>query len=177
MNTEVILVNEHDEPQGTCEKIQAHLQGLCHRAYSIFIFSEQDHNVLLQKRYHQKYHSGSKWTNTCCSHPQPNEKNHESAIKRLRYEMGIDCVHLEHVGEYLYKHRFENGLIEHEYDHIFIGKIDKYTALAPHPEEVSACLWINTEDLENWLRTTPSDFTPWFEKTWHLANRSQLTII
>ena len=172
MNPEVILVNNQDEEIGRCEKLQAHREGLCHRAYSIFIFSEDNpKQILLHKRNHLKYHSGNKWTNTCCSHPQPGETLQESAHKRLQYEMGIKVQTFEHAGTHLYKHAFENGLIEHELDHILVGFIKKYRPIAPNPEEATATLWSSVNDVDSWLSRAPDDWSAWFEATWNIAKK------
>ena len=39
MNEEVILVDEFDNEIGTMEKLEAHVKGELHRAFSIFIFN------------------------------------------------------------------------------------------------------------------------------------------
>ena len=167
MFDQVILVDHKDNPVGVCEKLHAHQQGLCHRAFSIFIVStSHPKKVLLHKRAHSKYHAANKWTNTCCSHPQPGQNMLANAKTRLAYEMGIDCGTLYHAGSHLYHHQFENGLIEHEYDHIFCGEIALDTPINPHPDEVSAHLWIGIPKLNQWLTKHPQQFTPWFAATW-----------
>ena len=114
---EVILVNKKDEETGTLGKMEAHLQGKLHRAFSIFLINNKG-EWLLQKRAKSKYHSAGLWTNTCCSHPQPGEDVYQAALRRLNEEMGIIC-HLEHVFSFIYKTKFDNNLTEHEYDHFF----------------------------------------------------------
>ena len=119
MEQQVILVNEKDEATGVAEKMDAHRQGLLHRAFSIFIFNRKG-ELLLQQRSLNKYHSGGLWTNTCCSHPSPGESTQAAAIRRLNEEMGFE-TDLEKVFDFVYKTGFDDGLLEHEFDHIVIA--------------------------------------------------------
>src|ERR1700730_504067 len=114
---EVILVNDQDEPLGKIEKMEAHLRGKLHRAFSVFIF-DGDGRMLLQQRALNKYHSGGLWTNACCSHPRPGENTTVAGRRRLKEEMGFDTA-LEPMFQFTYKAAFENGLVEHEFDHVF----------------------------------------------------------
>src|SRR6478735_7868072 len=115
----VILVDERDTAVGIMEKMEVHQKALLHRAFSVFIFNDKG-EMLLQKRAEKKYHSGGLWTNACCSHPQPGEDTMESANNRLREEMGFNTA-LHKAFTFVYKAPFENGLTEHEYDHVFVG--------------------------------------------------------
>ena len=128
----VILVDTKDNQTGISEKLEAHKKGLLHRAFSIFLFNDQD-QLLLQKRADEKYHSGGLWTNTCCSHPSPGEFLIKSAQNRLKEEMGISTS-LSPLFSFIYKAEFDNGLIEHELDHVFIGTFNANPL--PNPEEV-----------------------------------------
>ena len=120
---EVILVNEADEQIGVMEKMEAHEKGLLHRAFSVFIFNDKG-EMLLQQRALNKYHSGGLWTNACCSHPRPGEDTLQAAKRRLMEEMGIETS-LTLKNSFTYKTAFENGLTEHEFDHIFIGTFNQ----------------------------------------------------
>src|ERR1700747_452208 len=115
MNDHIILVDEHDNPVGTEEKLAAHQKGLLHRAFSVFVFNSKG-EMLLQKRNKNKYHSGGLWTNTCCFHQSPCEDTLAAAHRRLQEEMGFDCE-MHEVGALTYKVNFDNGLTEHEFDH------------------------------------------------------------
>src|SRR4028119_3934 len=108
--TEVVLVNELDEPIGTMEKMAAHRKALLHRAFSIFIFNHRN-EMLLQQRSLSKYHSGGLWTNACCSHPLPGEDVHAAALRRLKEEMGFSTA-LQKIFHFTYKSTFDNGLTE-----------------------------------------------------------------
>lgn len=116
---EVILVNEKDEPIGTMEKLEAHQKGALHRAFSVFLFNPKG-ELLLQRRALHKYHSAGLWTNTCCSHPRPGEETSAAAHRRLKEEMGMEAD-LRFMTSFQYRSEFENGLTEHEFDHVFIG--------------------------------------------------------
>lgn len=155
----VVLVNENDEAIGLAEKMAAHEQGLLHRAISVFIFSE-DGKMLLQKRADAKYHCGGLWTNTCCSHPLPHETTQTAAGRRLKEEMGM-TAELTFAFKFQYRAEFENGLTEHEIDHVFIGVTDQLPML--DPAEASAYRYVDIKDLEVDILNSPESYTPWFK--------------
>lgn len=121
MEGEVILVDRDDRPVGTAGKLEAHASGQLHRAFSVIVYSS-DGRMLLQQRARQVPLVGL-WSNTCCSHPRRGEDTEAAAHRRLVEEMGFDC-RLERVYAFVYRAEFDNGLIEHEYDHVFIGRHD-----------------------------------------------------
>ena len=155
----LVLVNENDEPLGLMEKMEVHQKALLHRAFSVFLFNSKG-EMLLQRRALEKYHSGGLWTNTCCSHPLPGENVHDAAHRRLVEEMGMDCP-LESPFWFIYQTEFENGLSEHELDHVFLGNSDGPFRI--DPSEVAAALWISLAELEAWMERRPQDFTFWFK--------------
>jgi isopentenyl-diphosphate delta-isomerase len=115
----VILVDKNDNPIGEMEKIEAHEKGLLHRAFSVFIYNKKN-ELMLQQRALTKYHTPGLWTNTCCSHQKVGESNVEAGQRRLMEEMGF-TVPLEEKMSFTYKAPFDNGLTEHEFDHILVG--------------------------------------------------------
>ncbi len=160
MKKKVILIDEKDKEIGEMEKIEAHKKGLLHRAFSVFIFNSKG-EILLQKRSKEKYHSGGLWTNTCCSHPSPGEETMSSAKKRLKEEMGIE-TEIKEVDSFIYRKEFENGLIEHEYDHIFVGFYEGKPLI--NREEVSDWKWVKEEDIKEDIKENPYKYTYWFVK-------------
>ncbi|TAF73693.1 MAG: isopentenyl-diphosphate Delta-isomerase [Bacteroidetes bacterium] len=154
----VVLVNESDEEIGTMEKMQAHQEGQLHRAFSIFIFNDKN-QLLLQKRNPKKYHSGGLWTNTCCGHPRPGEKNKEAAIRRLKEEMGFTTLLQKEFG-FIYKANFENGLTEYEFDHVYYGKFKNYPE--PNSLEVSDWKYMDWDKLVEDIEINPQNYTVWF---------------
>lgn len=161
MTEYVILVDEQDKEIGTAEKLDAHQQGLLHRAISILLF-HLDGRLLLQLRGKHKYHGAGRWTTTTCSHPRPDEAVAAAASRRLREEMGISCeIHPN--TEFVYKTDVGNGLREHEYLHIFTGIYDG--PVAPDPEEADGYRWIEPELLRTLLHTHPDRFSPRFQIT------------
>ena len=156
---DVILVDEHDNPVGTMGKQEVHEKALLHRAFSVFIFNNKQ-ELLLQKRAANKYHSAGLWTNTCCSHPKPGEDIAEAAQKRLKEEMGFN-TDIQKVFSFLYKAPFDNGLTEHEYDHVFVGY---FTGLVqPNPNEVSDYCYQSLEEIRTNILMKPGHFTEWFK--------------
>ena len=167
MEEQVILVNEKDEPIGLMGKMEAHEKGLLHRAFSVFIFNSKQ-EVLLQQRAACKYHSPNLWTNTCCSHPREGESNLQAGERRLQEEMGMQ-VPLEEVFSFIYKAPFDNGLTEHEYDHVLVGYSDAQPQI--NPEEVASWKWLSLEAIKEDILQAPEQYTAWFkiifEKFYH----------
>jgi len=159
---QVLLVTEQDEPVGTMGKLEAHQVGALHRAFSVFLFDDQG-RLLVQKRAAGKYHSAGLWTNTCCSHPRPHEALEQAARRRLVEEMGIDTP-VEHRFSFLYKATFDNGLTEHELDHVFFGHWNG--PADPHPEEADDWKYMTPEELEHDLRRNPERYTIWLRTCW-----------
>ena len=159
MDNDVILVDEHDVAIGAEEKLAAHRQGLLHRAFSVFVFNSKG-ELLLQKRAEGKYHSAGLWSNTCCSHPAPGEDTLVGAHRRLQEEMGFDCE-LQPAGHLLYKTTFDNGLIENEYDYIFIGSYDG--DIHADPREVSEWKWVAPDALKDDTKNEPVAYTHWLK--------------
>lgn len=164
---QVILVNERDEPIGTAEKLHAHRENLCHRAFSVFILNkESPPKLLLQQRAASKYHSPLLWTNTCCSHPRPNEGVIEAGERRLQEEMGMTAS-LRSLGSFHYIAHFDNGLVENEIDHVLVGYLNG--AINPNPEEVASYRWVTLAELKHELAESPEQFTPWLPQVVNLV--------
>lgn len=155
----VILVTKDDKPIGTMEKMLAHQKANLHRAFSVFIFNSKG-QLLLQQRAASKYHSPLLWTNTVCSHPRQNEGTIDAAHRRLLEEMGFDCE-FEEAFSFIYKAEVGQGLIEHEFDHVFIGVSDEEPS--PNPDEVSNWKYIDLGFLESDIRENPDNYTIWFQ--------------
>ncbi|MDP4680928.1 MAG: isopentenyl-diphosphate Delta-isomerase [Cyclobacteriaceae bacterium] len=155
---EVVVVDSSDKQIGVLEKLEAHKQGLLHRAISVLIFNS-DGEILLQKRAANKYHSSGLWTNTCCSHPKPGEDTIMAATRRLKEEMGID-TQLKWSFSFEYMANFENGLIENELDHVFIGYSDKTPI--PDPVEVADWCYKNLNVLNADMKINAEQYSYWF---------------
>lgn len=155
----VILVDKNDRQVGLMEKQEAHIKGLLHRAFSIFIFNTKN-ELLLQKRANQKYHSGGLWTNTCCSHPRDNESTIDAAYRRLNEEMGMTCD-LELKFNFIYKAKLDNNLYEHELDHVFFGFSDTIPKI--NKKEVCAFDYKTLEFLKKDIIMSPNNYTEWFK--------------
>ena len=155
----VVLVDQNDQKLGLMEKQQAHIAGLLHRAFSVFVFNSKG-ELMIQQRAASKYHSPTLWTNTCCSHPRDHETYEQAAHRRLEEEMGFDCE-LEYKFNFIYKAHLENDLIEHELDHVFIGTFDDEPKL--NPDEVMAYRWVELDDLKKDMEKNPQNYTAWFK--------------
>ncbi|HLD95285.1 MAG TPA: isopentenyl-diphosphate Delta-isomerase [Alphaproteobacteria bacterium] len=166
----VILVSPQDEVLGVCEKIKAHEQGLLHRAFSVFILRTINGKIeaLLQQRALNKYHSGGLWTNTCCSHPQPEKDLKEEAKRCLEYEVGLKNIDLLDLGFFTYHASFENALSEHELDHVFVGFYEGNQTIVHNTHEIMDLKWISIEKIELDLKLTSLKYTAWFKGAFDL---------
>ena len=155
----VILVNENNEQIGLMPKMEAHEKALLHRAFSVFVFNNKN-ELMLQQRALDKYHSPGLWTNTCCSHQRDGESNIEAGVRRLQEEMGF-VTELKESISFIYKAPFDNGLTEHEYDHVLLGSYDGI----PHinPEEVADWKWMPIDAVKDDIVKNPQNYTEWFK--------------
>mmetsp|Transcript_25887 Transcript_25887/g.85191 ORF Transcript_25887/g.85191 Transcript_25887/m.85191 type:complete len:175 (+) Transcript_25887:73-597(+) len=155
----VILVNENDEQIGLMEKIEAHEKALLHRAFSVFILNDKG-ELMLQQRALHKYHSPGLWTNTCCSHQREGESNINAGKRRLQEEMGF-VTELAEAVSFIYKAPFDNGLTEHEYDHVMVGTYNDEPKI--NPDEVASWKWMDVQAVKDDIAANPDEYTAWFK--------------
>ncbi len=159
MEEKVILVDEKDNQIGLMEKIEAHEKALLHRAFSVFVLNNKN-ELMLQRRALHKYHSPGLWTNTCCSHQREGETTLNAAIRRLQEEMGF-VTDVEEKFSFIYKAEFDNGLTEHEFDHVLVGKYEAEPLI--NKDEVAEWKWMDVNDVEKDIKDNPTLYTPWFK--------------
>lgn len=160
MNEEkVILVNEKDEQIGLMPKLEAHKKAVLHRAFSVFIFNDRN-ELMLQQRALNKYHSPGLWTNTCCSHQRDGETNLQAGKRRLQEEMGF-VTELNETTSFIYKAPFDNGLTEHEFDHVMVGYYNNNPII--NTTEVASWKWMPVETVKEDIKTQPELYTEWFK--------------
>lgn len=140
------LVDEQGNTIGTAEKLSAHqAPGQLHRAFSVFLFDEHG-RLLLQRRALGKYHSPGVWSNTCCGHPYPGEAPFAAAARRTSEELGISPSLLAEAGTVRYNHPDpESGLVEQEFNHLFVGMVQ--APLRPDPEEIEETAFVTPQEL------------------------------
>ncbi len=155
----VVLVNEQDEQIGLMPKMEAHEKAVLHRAFSVFVFNDKG-ELMLQKRALHKYHSPGLWTNTCCSHQRDGESNLAAGLRRLQEEMGFTTALTEKTW-FIYKAPFDNGLTEHELDHILVGNFNHSPSV--NKEEVADWKWMHLEDVKSDIAKNPYLYTEWFK--------------
>ena len=158
MEEQVILVDEQDNPIGLMSKLEAHQKAVLHRAFSVFIFNDKG-ELMLQQRAKHKYHSPGLWTNTCCSHQREGESNVQAGKRRLQEEMGF-TTELSEVTSFIYKAPFDNGLTEHEFDHVLLGYYEDDPEI--NPDEVASWKWMPLEEVNNDIDNHPDIYTVWF---------------
>ena len=159
MNEMVILVDNNDNQLGLMEKIEAHEKAILHRAFSVFILNDNN-ELLLQKRALSKYHSPGLWTNTCCSHPRHGESVINAGLRRLKEEMGFE-TEISSLLSFIYKAEFDNGLTEHEFDHVLVGRYNKNPSI--NKSEVSDWKWTDLDFLKKDVVSNPDLYTVWFK--------------
>ena len=155
----VILVDKNDTQIGLMPKMEAHEKGILHRAFSVFVLND-DGALMLQQRALHKYHSPGLWTNTCCSHQRDGESNIQAGTRRLQEEMGF-VTDLTHSTSFIYKAPFDNGLTEHELDHIMLGNYSGAPVI--NRDEVAAWKWMAVEDVKADIKANPDQYTVWFK--------------
>ena len=158
LEEKVVLVDKDDNQIGLMPKMEAHLKGKLHRAFSIIIFNSE-RKILIQKRASTKYHTPNLWSNTCCSHQREGEDNINAGRRRLNEEMGF-ITNLYNFSSFIYRVEFSNGLIEHENDHIMLGVFDGNPN--PNPNEVDEWKWIDIDILIEDMQSNPDKYTAWF---------------
>jgi len=159
MEEQVILVDTKDNQLGLMPKMEAHEKALLHRAFSVFVFNDKG-ELMLQQRAADKYHSPLLWTNTCCSHQRNGETNLQAGKRRLQEEMGFTCE-LKEVFWFVYKAPFDNGLTEHELDHVMVGKFSDEPNI--NKEEVESYKWMTLEAIKADMEIQPEIYTEWFK--------------
>ncbi|WP_306368172.1 isopentenyl-diphosphate Delta-isomerase [Nocardiopsis sp. CC223A] len=160
------LVDEHGATTGVAEKLSAHRSpGVLHRAFSVFLV-DGDGRLLLQRRARGKYHSPGVWSNTCCGHPYPQERPLIAALRRVGEELGTVPALLREAGTVTYHHPDPaSGLVEHEFNHLFVGRLD--LPAAPDPDEVEEVRAVDPAELERLRVAEP--FSVWFTTVWDAA--------
>src|SRR6056297_2639036 len=156
---QVILVDEQDNQIGLMPKMEAHEKALLHRAFSVFVFNDSN-ELMLQQRALHKYHSPGLWTNTCCSHQRAGEHNIEAGKRRLQEEMGF-VTDLKETISFIYKAPFDNGLTEHEYDHVMVGNYNEAPEI--NPDEVASWKWMTPKAVKEDIGNNPHIYTAWFK--------------
>ncbi len=155
----VILVNRNDEQIGLMPKLEAHEKAVLHRAFSVFVLNDKN-EIMLQQRAQHKYHSPLLWTNTCCSHQREGETNIQAGSRRLYEEMGFE-TELKELFHFIYKAPFDNGLTEHELDHVMIGHYNNEPKI--NTDEVENWKWMCIEDVQKDMLMQPEIYTVWFK--------------
>ena len=153
------LVDEQGRTIGTAEKLSAHqAPGRLLRAFSVFLFDAED-RLLIQRRALGKYHSPGVWSNTCCGHPYPGEAPFVAAARRTAEELGVAPSLMREAGTVRYNHPDPlSGLVEQEYNHLFVGRVT--IALRPDPEEIAETAFVTADGLAALQASAP--FSAWF---------------
>ncbi|KAJ8278040.1 hypothetical protein GJAV_G00083130 [Gymnothorax javanicus] len=176
-----ILIDENDRKTGADSKKNCHLnsnidKGLLHRAFSVFLFNNEE-KLLLQQRSEAKITFPGCFTNTCCSHPlyTAAELEEQDAIgvrraaqRRIEAELGIPQSQvppdeMTYLTRIHYKAQSDGIWGEHEIDYILF--MQKDVELDPDPNEVKSYCYVTKEELKDMLSRAKRGelkITPWF---------------
>lgn len=158
----VELVDESGRAIGSTTVQAAHrAPGQLHRAFSVLLLDPAG-RLLLQRRSAAKTRFPLRWANACCGHPSPGQSVTDAARVRLAEEISVRDVPLTEVGVYAYQAGDPStGRIEHEYDHVLLGRIDPDTPLVPDPDEVADLRWLPADEVNRAVSADPMAFAPW----------------
>jgi isopentenyl-diphosphate delta-isomerase len=158
----VELVDGNGQPTGTATVRAAHEPpGRLHRAFSVLLFDETG-RTLLQRRAAAKTRFALRWGNACCGHPGPGVAVETAAAVRLAEELGITAVPLRPAGIYVYRAGdASTGRVEHEYDHVLLGRVPGGSAFQPDPDEIAELAWRSVDEVDAELATDPGRYAPW----------------
>ena len=157
---QVVLVNPADEVIGQTKLLAAHLgKGQLHRAISVLIFNSKK-ELLLQQRSRHKPLWPLFWSNTCCSHPKPNEGYKKAAERRLLEETNIK-LKLKHYYTFTYQAKYNQKLSEHEIDAVYWGLTNQKPK--PNPQEAADYKYLSISKINKDLKIHPDKYTPWFK--------------
>lgn len=155
---QVILVDSEDNEIGFAPKSEPHRHPTkLHRAFSLFVLNSKD-QLLLQRRSGKKERWPGFWSNTCCSHPVPNEPVQLAGERRLQEELGFTCK-MDFLFKFEYSAKYDDEWGENELDHVFVGYYDG--PVSPNPEEIDEIKFVDLKDLEKDIAANPNNYTPW----------------
>lgn len=158
----VELVDADGSATGSATVAEAHTApGRLHRAFSVMLLDDLG-RVLVQQRAAVKTRFALRWANACCGHPAPGETVFDAAAQRLIEEIGVRGVTLHEAGVYLYRAEDpQTGRVEHEYDHVVIGRVPVDPPLDLDPAEVADVRWLEPDHLRADLAHHPERYSPW----------------
>lgn len=158
----VELVDDAGAAVGSATVAEAHTPpGRLHRAFSVLLLDPAG-RILLQQRAAGKSRFPLRWANACCGHPAPGEPVSQAAARRLAEEVGLTGLTLTGIGIYRYRAVDpDTGRVEHEYDHVLLGRTRAEPSLAPDPHEVAGLRWVTAAELFAAAEAEPGAYAPW----------------
>ena len=70
-------------------------------------------------------------------------------------------VELKELFTFIYKAPFDNGLTEHELDHVMVGYYNEDPV--PNSDEVADFRWTDPEEIKTDIANHPQRYTAWFK--------------
>ena len=155
----VVLLDDEHRPAGTMPKADVHGPDTpLHLAFSVYVFDRRGRFLATRRALSKRTWAGV-WSNTCCGHPYPGEAPFAAAARRTFEELGVSPSLLAEAGTVRYNHPDpDSGLVEQEYNHLFVGMVQ--SPLRPDPEEVGATAFVTPTELAE--RHEKDTFSSWF---------------
>lgn len=156
----VVLVDEDGRPTGTAPKALVHTGDTpLHRAFSCYVFDEQDRLLLTRRASHKRTFPGY-WTNTVCGHPAPGETDDAAVRRRAAYELGLAEVETLTCALPDFRYRAEHdGVVENEVCPVYLARSSHQPR--PHGDEVGDHAWVSWPAVLERLDAEPAAHSPW----------------
>ena len=144
--------NSEGQPTGrTCTKDEAHQKGWFHPTVHVWFYTPAP-ALLLQKRSLTKQTFPGYWDVSVAGHVSAGESILEGALREVKEEIGLDIQarDLHPLDIRKNTNRFDNGVIDCEFQHVFLVKLETpVSQLRIQETEVDAVRLFSFEELQN----------------------------
>lgn len=154
------ILDENGNLTGTTAfKSEAHRLGLFHATIHVWLYTI-DEKVLLQKRASTKKVFPNLWDISVAGHIGAGEEIFDAAIREVYEEIGLKLTQDQLIKIGIRKHmvKHDNGILDHEFHHVFIAELkENLQSLTIQEEEVAdlqlfdLSILRQTKNLENIL--------------------------
>lgn len=154
MEEYIDIVTKTGEPTGqSAPKTEIHSKGLYHNTVHIWFYTIKG-EILLQQRAASKAICPLLWDVSVAGHIDAGETLTHGAIREIKEEIGLKISEkdLEKIGVFPCFQTYPNGMIDNEFHHTFIAKLNiDLSELTPQKEEVEALKLVSTSQFKDLL--------------------------
>ena len=158
----VDIWDSEGQPTGkSCLKDEAHQKGWFHPTVHIWFYTTSP-ALLFQKRSLSKQTFPGLWDVSVAGHVSAGESIIEAALREVKEEigLGIQSQDLQLIDIRKNTNRFENGIIDSEFQHVFLVKLETDVFhLNIQDSEVDAVRLFTFEELKNCMLHKPSQYS------------------